>query len=114
MLESFGIAALEARCAGLPVLARAGTGVEEFIDQGVDGWLVHSDRALADMITDLAVDRHRLEQVARHNRNVPTGINWTMVLDRYDDVYRKATARHGRPWPLEARGQPEPVRVGGL
>jgi ribosomal protein L39E len=69
---------------------------------------------MADMITDLAVDRGRLEQVARHNRDVPTGINWTMVLDRYDDVYRNATARHGRSWPLAVRGHPEPVRVGRL
>ena len=30
-LESFGIAALEARCAGLPVLAMRGTGITEFV-----------------------------------------------------------------------------------
>ena len=36
-LEAFGIAALEARTAGLPVLARAGTGVSEFVEAGVEG-----------------------------------------------------------------------------
>src|SRR5690242_5504493 len=36
--ESFGIAALEARSAGLPVVARAGSGVADFIRHGVEGW----------------------------------------------------------------------------
>ena len=38
-LEAFGIAALEARTAGLPVLARADTGVGDFVVDGVDGVL---------------------------------------------------------------------------
>ena len=39
-MESFGIAALEARCAGLPVVARRRTGIADFIDDGVEGRLV--------------------------------------------------------------------------
>src|SRR5690606_36261052 len=39
-LEAFGIAALEARTAGLAVLAHAGTGVGEFVTDGLDGFLV--------------------------------------------------------------------------
>ena len=38
-LEAFGIAALEARAAGLPVLAPRGTGVDDFVDDGVEGLL---------------------------------------------------------------------------
>ena len=43
VLEAFGIATLEARTAGLPVVARAGTGVEEFVADGVEGLLASSD-----------------------------------------------------------------------
>jgi glycosyltransferase involved in cell wall biosynthesis len=118
VLESFGIAALEARCAGLPVLARAGTGVQEFIDPGVEGWLVDSDREMADLIVDLALDQNRLEDVAVHNRRLRVGINWSMVLDRYDRQYRCAAARLGRSWPVtlvgpEAVPFDEAVPVGG-
>jgi glycosyltransferase involved in cell wall biosynthesis len=102
VLESFGIAALEARCAGLAVLARAGTGMHEFIDPGVEGWLVNSDREMADMIVDLALDRCRLQKVTGHNRHRRVGINWSMVLDRYDQLYRCAGARLEPSWPATA------------
>jgi glycosyltransferase involved in cell wall biosynthesis len=92
VLESFGIAALEARCAGLPVLARSGTGVAEFIDHGIHGWLVDSDRQMTETITNLALHRHRLEQVAAHNRAVVSGIDWTTALGRYSDLYLAAVA----------------------
>ena len=36
-MESFGIAALEARAAGLPVVALRRGGVREFVEDGVDG-----------------------------------------------------------------------------
>lgn len=111
-LESFGIAALEARCAGVPVLARAGTGVEDFVRQDREGWLVGSDRAMADLIVSLALDRVRLERVASHNRRVAAGINWALVLERYDRVYRTAAARHGVSWPQSAPALPSSVPVG--
>ena len=46
-LESFGIAALEARTAGLPVVGRAGSGIEEFVRDGVNGYLAADDEAMA-------------------------------------------------------------------
>ena len=38
-LEAFGIAPLEARAAGVPVVAPRGTGVDDFVEDGVDGLL---------------------------------------------------------------------------
>ena len=55
-LESFGIAALEARCAGLPVLARRRTGIADFIADGVEGLLAGNDRALAGAGAEVAAD----------------------------------------------------------
>ena len=42
-LESFGIAALEARCAGVPVVAKERTGIREFVEHGREGLLARSD-----------------------------------------------------------------------
>ena len=50
-LESFGIAALEARCPGLPVIAYACTGVADYIVDGRDGLLVDDDAAMVDALT---------------------------------------------------------------
>jgi glycosyltransferase involved in cell wall biosynthesis len=53
-LESFGIAALEAAAAGLPVLGRRGTGLADFVTPGGGGLLVDSDEALSAALADLA------------------------------------------------------------
>lgn len=45
-LESFGLAALEARTAGLVVLGLAGSGLAEFVDDGRTGVLAHDDADL--------------------------------------------------------------------
>ena len=66
-LESFGIAALEARSVGLPVIARAGSGVGEFITDGVNGRIVASDEEMAGAITQLCLDAEARRAMRRHN-----------------------------------------------
>lgn len=108
-LESFGIAALEARCAGLPIVALSGTGVEDFVAHGREGWLVDSDAAMADTIASLARSPELVERVARHNRTVAPSISWPQVLRRCDALYRRAALMHGRAWPaLPAVSMSEP------
>ncbi|UZN02138.1 glycosyltransferase family 4 protein [Cellulomonas sp. S1-8] len=89
-LESFGIAALEARTAGLAVLAHAGTGVGEFVTDGVDGFLVADDAAMSDAIVRLAQDRALLAALRRHARTVPPPFDWEHVLDAADAQYARA------------------------
>jgi glycosyltransferase involved in cell wall biosynthesis len=97
-LESFGIAALEARCAGLPVVALAGTGVQDFLAHGREGWLVRSDAAMVETISSLVRSPEVLAHVAAHNRAVPASISWSAVLDSCEDLYDQASCRHGRMW----------------
>jgi glycosyltransferase involved in cell wall biosynthesis len=61
--EAFGIAALEARTAGLVVAARSGTGLDDFISHERDGVLAASDDQLARELSRLAMDRDRLESL---------------------------------------------------
>ncbi len=89
-LESFGIAALEARCAGLPVLARSGTGIADFIAPGVEGLLGRSDRALARDLARVAADADLRERLTRHNRAVRPDAGWGEVLQRCDLAYKTA------------------------
>ncbi len=114
-LESFGIAALEARCAGLPIIALSGTGVEDFVAHGQEGWLVDSDRAMIETIASLARSPELLERVSAHNRSVPPSISWPEVLRRCDALYRRAALMHGRSWPaLHAPDEAAGARVGQL
>jgi glycosyltransferase involved in cell wall biosynthesis len=91
-LESFGIAALEARTAGLPVVAMAGTGVGEFVEDGVGGLLVADDEALAAALARLAVDVPLRRAMAAHNRTVPPPTTWPDVLRQCDELYARAGA----------------------
>ena len=91
-LESFGIAALEARTAGLAVVAMAGTGVGEFVEDGVGGLLVADDEGLAAALVRLAVDVPLRRAMAAHNRTVPPPTTWPDVLRRCDELYARAGA----------------------
>ena len=93
--ESFGLAALEARCAGLPVLARRQTGTTQFIRDGVEGLLVDSDADMARAIMRVARDRTLLERMAEHNRETPPDDTWPAVLTMVDAAYARAIARNG-------------------
>ncbi|SFJ82295.1 glycosyltransferase family 4 protein [Cellulomonas sp. KH9] len=90
-LEAFGIAALEARTAGLVVLAHDGTGVGEFVTPGVDGFLVADDAAMTDAVVRLAQDRDLLATMRRHAATVPPPFDWDHVLAAAAAQYERAS-----------------------
>lgn len=89
-LESFGIAALEARSAGLPVLAREQTGIADFISPGRHGLLAASDIAMAGALADLAASPERRRTMAEHNRRCAPETGWAEVLQRCELAYKIA------------------------
>ena len=89
-LESFGIAALEARCAGLPVVAKAHTGIREFVADGDEGLLVTSDDEMAFALARLARSAGLRERIACYNRTMPATVNWVDVVARYEATYKRA------------------------
>ena len=95
-LESFGLAALEARCTGLPVVALAAAGVGEFVRDGVEGCLVEDDAGLAGALAGLVADPARLAAIRAHNAAVPTSLGWDGVVDRCLATYGHAVAAAGR------------------
>ena len=96
--ESFGIAALEARSAGLPVVARADSGVASFIAHGHEGLLASEDDELAAHAIQLVVDSELRERITHHNRTVPPMHTWAAALANNDRAYElaDAVARDGR------------------
>lgn len=92
-LESFGIAALEARSAGLPVVASSHGGVGEFITDGTEGFLTADDDEMLHALTALVCDRRTRERISVHNRAVPPAVNWGVVLERAEILYAAALRR---------------------
>jgi glycosyltransferase involved in cell wall biosynthesis len=93
-LEAFGIAALEARTAGLAVVALRGTGVEDFVTDGSNGILRGSDEGLVLALAELAADPARLVRMRAHNLATPPAQAWERVVEATLAEY--ARARHLR------------------
>jgi glycosyltransferase involved in cell wall biosynthesis len=91
-LESFGIAALEARCAGLPVLAMRGTGITEFVADRREGLLADGDRGMAAALVEISRDAELRREIAQHNRTTVPPTAWATVLDRVNQEYERAAA----------------------
>ena len=92
-LEAFGIAPLEARAAGVPVVAPRGTGVDDFVVDGVDGLLADSDVELVGALAHLAGDSALRTTMRRHLLDTPPAQDWSGVLAATLAEYRRAGAR---------------------
>jgi len=88
--ESFGLAALEARCAGLPVLAKSQGGVKGFIRTGKEGFLARTDQELEDHLVRLIMEPELRESIARNNRETEPPLDWKEVMKQHEAIYQKA------------------------
>jgi glycosyltransferase involved in cell wall biosynthesis len=94
--ESFGLANLEALCAGLPAICSAVGGVPEVMGDGA--WLVPNDvasiaGALSALIADIALRRSWTERALARAAKWPAQES---IANQYLDIYRAATARGPR------------------
>ncbi|WP_225992963.1 glycosyltransferase family 4 protein [Actinomadura rudentiformis] len=92
--ESFGLAALEARLAGLPVIAQTGSGVADFVESGREGLLGRTFPEMAAALLRLADDHRLRNRIAAHNRATePMRCTWPAVLEAFDGCYELASAK---------------------
>jgi len=103
--EPFGLAMIESMACGTPVIAWACGSVPEIVDDGVTGFVVHSeDEAVAALAHIDAVDRRTVRSVFERRFSA------TAMAQRYLDVYARVLAQAG------AQGSPSclgdtPVRL---
>lgn len=97
ILESFGIAALEARSVGLPVVAKAHGGVGEFVTHGTDGVLATTDRDMERALARLVESPALRASIRAHNCAVAPAFGWDDALARTADLYDRAADLAGQP-----------------
>jgi glycosyltransferase involved in cell wall biosynthesis len=95
--EAQGISLLEARAAGLPIVARAGGGVGEVMESGRHGFIASDRRTFVDAIVRLVCDEDLRRVIGSQTRDGLERFGWDAVVARHLDVYRRAIAvRHRR------------------
>lgn len=94
--EAFGIAVLEARCAGLPVVARRNCGVGDIIQHGEHGLLAGSRDEFAAYIAALLRDGETRRRMSHAARQGLSRFDWSGVIDRHLETYRSVMGRPAR------------------
>jgi glycosyltransferase involved in cell wall biosynthesis len=90
--ESFGIAALEARAAGLPVIAMRESGSGEFLDQGVNALICDDDGALTTSIARFISEPQLRLRLADATTDLAR-YDWSAVLAEHERTYGRAMKR---------------------
>jgi glycosyltransferase involved in cell wall biosynthesis len=92
--ESFGIAALEARAAGVPVIGYRGNGLVDFIVDGTEGVLVDDAAEMADALASLLRDPAELDRLRKTTTTLPPSVGVEEAMSSVDRLYRRARQMH--------------------
>ena len=92
--ESFGISALEAMAAGLPVVASAAGGLAELVEDGKTGWLtpVSDPEALAARLVELLQDAREREAMGIAGRARANEFSTGRMTGQIEGLYRRLLA----------------------
>ncbi|MEM5788560.1 MAG: glycosyltransferase family 4 protein [Syntrophobacteraceae bacterium] len=90
LIESFGIAAMEARCAGLPVAAMKKSGIGNLIVHEKNGLLADSDAELVENLVKLIADSRLRSEIAFQNRRTEAPPVLTEAFEKHLELYRAA------------------------
>jgi glycosyltransferase involved in cell wall biosynthesis len=101
-LEALSIAVIEARCAGLPVVARTPSGVAEVIEHGEQGYLARDNTEFVNYLVKLLANPALRAKMSATTQLNLDRFTWPRAIERHERIYALATERfhqrlHPRP-----------------
>jgi glycosyltransferase involved in cell wall biosynthesis len=88
------------------VVAKARTGIREFVRHGEEGLLATSDADMVVQLTRIVTDHALRARITEHNRTTTSPVDWSVVVERNVAAYREAIAMAApvSPPPRSRRG----------
>lgn len=109
--EAFGIAAFEARAAGLPILGYHSSGLSDYITSGVDGVLVADRAEMVGALVEMARHPRQLEEMLHVAATEPPKITTDDAERAITDLYHRAqTSLDAAPAAAGRRNGTTPTR----
>lgn len=95
--ETFSLVSYEAAASGLPLLVTRVSGVEDLIEDGVNGWFITPDgERIADRLNALRADPELAAAMAAAARASALAHSWETMAQRYMSLYAElASGRNG-------------------
>jgi UDP-glucose:(heptosyl)LPS alpha-1,3-glucosyltransferase len=91
--EAFPLVALEAAASGLPLLVTRVNGVEDLLQNGVNGWFIARDaRDIARRLNDLRTAPQQASRLAVAARSAALRFSWEAMVERYLSLYAELRA----------------------
>jgi len=90
--ESFGLAAMEALCCGVPAIGTNKTGLPELICDGKSGFLcdIGDTDCMAEKALEILTDDQVWRKFSEHGRKHVAGLfNYKTVVSQYEELYEK-------------------------
>jgi glycosyltransferase involved in cell wall biosynthesis len=101
--EAFGLAALEARASGLPIVAMLSSGARDYVTPGMHGLLARDETEMARFMSRLAVEDPLRRFIGNHNRRDMPPYDWPLVVQLHRKIYDAAAALRDAPAPASHR-----------
>ena len=91
--EAAPLVGYEAAAMGLPILATSVSGIEDLLDEGVNGWFVRRDgKSIARRLADLQRDPEQRRRMAAAARESALAYDWERVVDTYVGAYEELSS----------------------
>ena len=71
-------------------MAKARTGIREFVEHGREGLLASTDSDMVDQLTRIVRDRELRLLITKHNREHSSPVDWSEVVARNVEAYHIA------------------------
>jgi teichuronic acid biosynthesis glycosyltransferase TuaC len=96
--EAFGVVYLEAMASGKPVIGCIGQGIEDIVEDKINGFLVppHSSTDIAKIIEQLINDQHLSMQVGKNAKlHIKENFSWAKNAISTKEIYETSIERNG-------------------